>query len=200
MCDRSRRQKDACVCPMRYLFLGLKVFDTYFLTYLLTYSKSRVILEKLTGFPLVKKFPAFCATPKFITTFTSAHHLSLFWASSIQSIPSHPTYWRSILLLSSHLRLGLPGGLFPSVLPTKTLYMPLLSTIRATCSAHLILNFIIRTLLGEQYRSLSSSLCILRFALHTKSVRPAEICYAVRTLPQLLLVWPNRTIQTGGGV
>ena len=28
--------------------------------------------------------------------------------------PPHPTFWRTILILSSHLRLGLPNGLFPS--------------------------------------------------------------------------------------
>ena len=39
-------------------------------------------------------------------------------------LPYH-TSWRSILILSSHLRLGLPSGLFPSGLPTKTLYKPL---------------------------------------------------------------------------
>ena len=124
---------------------------TYLITYLLTYSLthsltpcSRVLLENLTGSQLVKIFPAFYGTRKFITAFTSARHLSLSWASSIQSITLHPTFWRSILIFSSHLRLGLPSGLFPSGFPTKTLYTPLLYPIRATFSAHLILlDFII---------------------------------------------------------
>ena len=100
---------------------------TYLLTYLLT-PWSGVLLEKQTGSQLVKKFPAFYGTRRFITAVTSARHLSLSWASSIQSIPPHPTSWWSILILSSHLRLGLPSGLFPSGFLTKTLYTPLLSS------------------------------------------------------------------------
>ena len=92
-------------------------------TYLLT-PWSRVLLEKLTGLQLVKKFPVFYGTWRFITALTSAHHLSLSWASSIQSAPPHPTSRRSILILSSHLRLGLSSGLLPSGFPTKTLYTP----------------------------------------------------------------------------
>jgi hypothetical protein len=46
--------------------------------------------------------------------FTRALHSSLSWASSIQSTPSHPISLRSILILFTHLRLGLPSGLFPS--------------------------------------------------------------------------------------
>ena len=97
------------------------------ITYLLT-PWCRVLLEKLTGLQLVKKFPAFHGTRRFITTLTSVRHLSLSWANPIQSTYPHPTSWRSILILSTHLRLGLPSGLLPSGFPTKTLYTPTLLT------------------------------------------------------------------------
>ena len=128
------------------------------ITYLLT-PWCRVLLEKLTGLQLVKKFPAFHGTRRFITVLTSVRHLSLSWANPIQSTYPHPTSWRSILILSTHLRLGLHSGLFPSGFPTKTLYTPLSSPICATCPAHLILlDVITHTILGEQYKSFSSSL------------------------------------------
>jgi len=79
------------------------VSNTFFIT-----PWCRVLLEKLTGLQLVKKFPAFCGTRRLITALTSVRHLSLSWASPIQSIYPHPTSWRSILILSTHLRLGLP--------------------------------------------------------------------------------------------
>ena len=72
----------------------------------------------------------------------------------------HLISWRSILILSSYLHLGLSSGLFPSDFPTKKLYTSLFDRIRATRPAYLnIFDFITRTILGEQYRSLSSSLC-----------------------------------------
>ena len=122
----------------------------------------KVLLEQLTGLQLVKKFPAFHGTPRFITALTSVRHLSLSWAIPVQPIYPHPTSWRPFLILSTHLRLVLPSGHFPSDFSTKTLYTTLSSPLRATCPAHLILlDFITRKILDEEYRSFSSSLCNL---------------------------------------
>jgi hypothetical protein len=106
---------------------------------LCTYLRSWTLLEKLPIEQPLKNFPEFCRTPRFITVFTRALDWSLSWARSIQSIPSHPVYLRSILILSTHLRLRLPSGLFPPRFLTNILYAFLFSPIRATCPAHLIL-------------------------------------------------------------
>ena len=60
------------------MFYNCKEYFTFHCrhTYLPT-PCSRVLLEKQTGFQIVKKFPTFYGTLIFITSFASAHHLSL---------------------------------------------------------------------------------------------------------------------------
>ena len=97
---------------------GLSVYVDTSLTKKLS-SWRLVFRQKLIVPQLVKKLPAFCVTWKFITMFTTAHHLSLSWARSIPSIPSHPVSLRSILILYFHLCSGNQNRLFPWVfLPT----------------------------------------------------------------------------------
>jgi len=68
-------------------------------SYLLT-PWCRILLEKLTGLQLVKKFPAFHGTRRLIIVLTSVRQLSLSWASPIPSIYLHHISWRSVLILS----------------------------------------------------------------------------------------------------
>jgi hypothetical protein len=103
-----------------------KYLELYF-----THSWSWALLEKLPIVQLLKNFPAFYETRRFIIAVTRTFHWSLSWARSIQSMPTHPTSLRSTLILSTYLRLGLPRGLFPSGFPTNILYAILFSPIRA---------------------------------------------------------------------
>jgi len=128
----------------------------------------RVLPEQLTVLQLVKKFPSFHGTRKFVTALTSVRRLSLSWASPIQStshiLEIHPTIIHPSTPRSSQWS---PSLRFPHQDPIH----PLSSRIRATCPAHLILlDFITRTILGEEYRSFSSSLCNLPHSPVTSSL------------------------------
>jgi hypothetical protein len=85
--------------------------------------------------------------------------------------PPLSTSRRSILILPSHLRLGLPSNLFPSRFPLKPLYIPLLSphTCYMFCPSRSF-RFITWTILSEEYRSLSSTLCSFFHSTVTSSL------------------------------
>ena len=67
--------------------------------------------------------------------------------SQINPIPRIDTYFlRSILILSSHLRLGYSNRLFPVGLPDKLLKALLPSSILATWPAHLNIRWTVQTM------------------------------------------------------
>ena len=119
--NQSRRTTNMMLdSPTVLSVFSFKVRRPSLTNYLLT-PWSRVLFESLTCFQPFKKFPEFHGTRRFITALTSARQLSLSWTSSIQSIPPHPTSWWCVLILSSHLHLGLPSLLWP--LHTQTCHM-----------------------------------------------------------------------------
>ena len=142
----------------------------YLLTYLLT-PWCRVLLEKLTGLQPVKKFPAFHGTRRFITALTSVRQLSLSWANPISvHIPTshlleiHPNIIHPSTPRSPQWS---PSLWFPHQDPT---HLPLLTHTRHMPSPSHFLDFITRKILGEEYKSFSSSLCNLLHSPVTSSL------------------------------
>jgi hypothetical protein len=75
-----------------------------------------------TSLSAIHEYPNIFGTRKYITLFIRAFHWFISWARSVQIIPSYRITLRSILILSFHLHLYLPSGLFPSGIPAKSLY------------------------------------------------------------------------------
>jgi len=83
-------EKDITLVPLCQSYMSLVLVSTPHASLRLQTLWRRVLLEKLTGPLLVKKFPAFYGTRRFITAFTKARYPTLFWARSIQSMrPTH---------------------------------------------------------------------------------------------------------------
>jgi len=94
------------------------------------------LLEKPTATRLAKKVPAFYRIWKVRYHVHKSTPLLLILC---QMHSVHAISLTSILILTSHLWLGLPSGLFPSSIPTNISYKLLISTTHATYATNLIL-------------------------------------------------------------
>ena len=137
------------VCVYAEIFLMLQMKWNCLMTNLTTPAPphnplSRIYIEKLTCSRMfILRNPKFHSPVSTTCPCPKPHQSSPY---------PHPISRKSILILSSHLHLGLPSGSFPHVSPSKTLHTPLLYPIRATFLAPLILlNFITRILLTKYF-------------------------------------------------
>jgi hypothetical protein len=105
-----------------------------------TIQWSWALLERPLDVRPLDSFWAFHGTRRFNTEFTRALHLFLSLARPIQATSPHSTSPRSILILSTHLRLGLPSGPSPSGFAINNLY------------AFLFLQFVLHTHLSHPPR------------------------------------------------
>ena len=126
--------------------------------YLLT-PWSSALLEKLTGFAANQEIPRILWNPK-VNYRTHKRPPPVPILSQPHTVPTTPSHF-----LRVHLNIILPSTSWSPQwsLSLRFPHQNLVHTspfIRATCPVHLIrLDFITRTMLGEGYRSLSSSLC-----------------------------------------
>jgi hypothetical protein len=108
----------------------------------------RVSLQKLIFAFLVKKFSAFYTTRIHYYVHNN-QPLDRILSQWIQSTPSHPSSLRSILILSSHMRLGIARDLYISGFPIQILWAVLISD-ACYMPCPLILNFITVTDILEE--------------------------------------------------
>jgi len=98
-----------------------------FLTYLLTYSVEKSPYWKANRLLASQEIPRIFSNPKVLHRIHKCPPPVPILSQLDPLDTPHPTSWRSILILSSHLRLGLPSGVFTSGFTTKTMYTPPLS-------------------------------------------------------------------------
>ena len=122
---------------------------TYLLTYLLINCMEQSPSAEANRFSASQEIPRILWNPKVHYRIHKCPPSVPILSHLDPVIPLHPTTWRTVLILSSHLRLGLSSGLLPSVSPPNpctrlstppyALYSP---------SNSFISDFITRTILG----------------------------------------------------
>ena len=171
------------ICPVQPVLddvLKEKLKETYsaLRTYLLTYPWSTVLLEKLTGSQIVKKFPAFYGTRRFITAYYRVYKCS----SPVHILSKiNPVHALTPHFLMIHLNIILPSMpesskqslslRFLHQNPVRTSPLPHTCYMPCPFPSSDLINWII---FGEEYRSASSPLHSQTFSISCyKNVSPS---------------------------
>jgi len=135
-----------------------KYIHTYIFTYLLTQSMEQSPYWEANRFSATEEIPRILWNPKVhYRSHTCPTPVSTL--SQLDPVHNHTSHFLKIYLnIILRFTPRSPSGFSLSCFPIKILYAPLLSPTRATCPAHFIrIDFITRTILCEEHRSLRSS-------------------------------------------
>jgi hypothetical protein len=118
--------------------------------------------------------------------------------------PIHPISLWSILILSTHLRLGHPSGVFPSRFPTNILYAFRFTSIRATCPVHLIIIIILSKSTSHEapHYAVFSKLTLFHlssvqiFSSEPSSQTPSVFCSYIMIFTFLDTRWEDKRFET----
>ena len=158
-----------CISRVQEIFVP-EHFLTPIITYFLTPSTEQSAPWEANRFSDSKEIPRILWNPKVHYHFHN-NPPSVPILSHIDLLPALTSHFLKI-----HLNIILPSTpgsskwFFPPSFSTKTLYKSLLSPIRATCPTQpILLDLMTRTIMGGEYRSLSSSLCSFLYSPVTSS-------------------------------
>ena len=143
---------------------------TYSLTYLLNYSMEHSTSWEANRFSASQEIPRILCKPK-------VHYRSHKCPPPVPILSQlEPVHTPTSHFLRIHLNIILPSTTGSPKWSLSLSFPP----IRATCPAHLIpFDFITRTVLGEEYRSLSSSLCSFLHFPDTSSLLGPNILLSI---------------------